>query len=113
MRIGRPWKYEREISGAAFEKCVERHLSRTREIAEGGTAFVQDTVLLYVCGWKAGSEMGNGLEPVFPWPHLEFTMKTLFQKLLAALLRKAMSNRPYWTQCEFQFSKRVLERRQR
>lgn len=76
----------------------------------GRTAFVHRAVILFARGWKAGSGTGNGPEPVFPWPHYEFTtMKALFQRLLAALHRRAMSNRVYWTQCEFQFSKRVLK----
>ena len=35
---------------------------------KGGTAFVQGVVIPCVRGWKAGFGMGNGLEPVLPWP---------------------------------------------
>jgi hypothetical protein len=37
------------------------------------------------------------------------TMKTLFRKIACLFLRGAQMSREHWTQCEFQFPRRIRE----
>jgi hypothetical protein len=41
------------------------------------------------------------------------TMKTLFRKIACLFLRGAQMSREHWTQCEFQFPRRLREKAQR
>jgi hypothetical protein len=63
-----------------------------------------------VRGWKAGSGTGNGLGPVFPWPHPKkpTTMKALLRKITDLFLR-VQASREHRTQCEFEFPMRIRE----
>jgi len=64
-----------------------------------------------MCGRKADSEKGNGLESVFLWPHIKITtMKTFLRKIAGLFLRGVRASREHWTQCEFQFPRRLGER---
>lgn len=68
-------------------------------------------MLLFVRGWKAGYRAGNGLKPIFRGRTRKkpTIMKSLLRKITDLFLR-AQASREHWTQCEFQFPRRIREK---
>ena len=64
----------------------------------------------FVRGWKVGSVQWRGAGLSEAAADQTTTLKTLLRKITDLFLRGAWASREHWTQCEFQFPRRLREK---